>query len=130
MKPEDKDKLNECLKILDTTDLGLSLVWLWTWSTIDNILQDETFKAKVTQDQMWEHLCEAVEAGHGFSLEWGAEQHQDDVLEWMINRGWIVDTQWEDDEEEDLCESCESNPKEDPEGKYCTSCRDEFKESE
>ena len=130
MKPEDKDKLNECLKILDTTDLGLSLVWLWTWSTIDNILQDETFKAKVTQDQMWDHLCEAVEAGQGFSLEWGAEQHQDDVLEWMINRGWIVDTQWEDDEEEDLCESCESNPKEDPEGKYCTSCRDEFKESE
>ena len=129
MKPEDKDKLNECLKILDTTDLGLSLVWLWTWSTIDNILQDETFKAKVTQDQMWDHLCEAVEAGQGFSLEWGAEQHQDDVLEWMINRGWIVDTQWED-EEEDLCESCESNPKEDPEGKYCTSCRDEFKESE
>lgn len=130
MKPEDKDKLNECLKILDTTDLGLSLVWLWTWSTIDNILQDETFKAKVTQDQMWDHLCEAVEAGQGFSLEWGAEQHQDDVLEWMINRGWIVDTQWEDEEEEDLCESCESNPKEDPEGKYCTSCRDEFKESE
>ena len=129
MKPEDKDKLNECLKILDTTDLGLSLVWLWTWSTIDNILQDETFKAKVTQDQMWDHLCEAVEAGQGFSLEWGAEQHQDDVLEWMINRGWIVDTQWED-EEEDLCESCESNPKEHPEGKYCTSCRDEFKESE
>ena len=28
MKPEDKDKLNECLKILDSTDLGLSLVWL------------------------------------------------------------------------------------------------------
>jgi hypothetical protein len=26
MKPDDKDKLNECLKILDTTDLGLSLV--------------------------------------------------------------------------------------------------------
>jgi len=25
MKPEDKDKLNECLKILDTTDLGLGV---------------------------------------------------------------------------------------------------------
>ena len=40
MKPEDKDKLNECLKILDTTDLGLSLVWLWTWSTINNIMEE------------------------------------------------------------------------------------------
>ena len=101
MKPDDKDKLNECLKILDTTDLGLSLVWLWTWSTINNILDDKTYKAKVTQDQMWDNLCEAVEAGYGFSLEYGAEQHQDDVLEWMTNKDYIVDTMFEDDEEEE-----------------------------
>jgi hypothetical protein len=101
MKPEDKDKLNKCLEILDTTDLGLSLVWLWTWSTINNILDDETYRAKVTQDQMWDHLCEAVEAGQGFSLEYGAEQHQDDVLEWMTNRDYIVDTMFEEEEDED-----------------------------
>ena len=101
MKPEDKDKLNACLEILDSTDLGLSLVWLWTWSTINNILDDETYKAKVTQDEMWEHLCEAVEAGQGFSLEYGAEQHQDDVLEWMTNRDYIVDTMFEEEEDED-----------------------------
>lgn len=101
MKPEDKDKLNECLAILDKTDLGLSLVWLWTWSTINNILDDETYKAKVTQDEMWDHLCEAVEAGQGFSLEYGAEQHQDDVLEWMTNRDYIVDTMFEQEEDED-----------------------------
>ena len=101
MKPEDKDKLNECLKILDTTDLGLSMVWLWTWSTINNILDDETYKAKVTQEQMWDHLCEAVEAGQGFSLEYGAEQHQDDVLEWMTNRDYIVDTMFEEEEEDE-----------------------------
>jgi hypothetical protein len=101
MKPDDKDKLNKCLEILDSTDLGLSLVWLWTWSTINNILDDETYRAKVTQDQMWDHLCEAVEAGQGFSLEYGAEQHQDDVLEWMTNRDYIVDTMFEEDEEDE-----------------------------
>ena len=101
MKPEDKDKLNECLKILDSTDLGLSLVWLWTWSTINNIFEDETYKHNVTIDDMWGHLCEAVEAGQGFSLEYGAEQHQDDVLEWMMNRDYIVDTMFEEDEEEE-----------------------------
>ena len=101
MKPEDKDKLNECLKILDSTDLGLSLVWLWTWSTINNVLDDDTYKAKVTQDQMWDHLCEAVEAGQGFSLEYGAEQHNEDVLEWMMNREFIVDTMFGDDEQVD-----------------------------
>lgn len=101
MKPDDKDKLNKCLEILDSTDLGLSLVWLWTWSTINNILDDESYKAKVTQDEMWDHLCEAVSAGQGFSLEYGAEQHQDDVLEWMMNRDYIVDTMFEQDEEDE-----------------------------
>jgi len=101
MKPDDKDKLNKCLEILDTTDLGLSLVWLWTWSTIDNILHDETFKAKATRDEMWDHLCEAVSAGQGFSLEYGAEQHHEDVLEWMLNREYIVDTMFEEEEEDE-----------------------------
>ena len=106
MKPDDKDKLNKCLEILDTTDLGLSMVWLWTWSTIDNILKDDSYKANVTMDQMWEHLSEAVSAGMGFSLEYGAEQHQDDVIEWMINRDYISDPfddyEEEDDEEEEV----------------------------
>jgi hypothetical protein len=101
MKSEDKHKLNACLEILDSTDLGLSMVWLWTWSTIDNILKDDSYKAKVTMDDMWGHLCEAVEAGQGFSLEYGAEQHQDDVLEWMLNREYIIDPEWEEEEEED-----------------------------
>ena len=89
MKPDDKDKLNKCLEILDSTDLGLSLVWLWTWSTINNILEDDTYVAKATQEDMWNHLCEAVEAGMGFSLEWGAEQHQEEVLDWMLSLSLI-----------------------------------------
>lgn len=101
MKSDDKDKLNKCLEILDTTDLGLSMVWLWTWSTIGNILEDETYKAKVTKDQMWDHLCEAVEAGHGFSLEYGAEQHHEEVQDWMLSRDYIVDTMFEEEEEDE-----------------------------
>lgn len=91
MKSDDKDKLNQCLEILDTTDLGLSLIWLWTWSTITNVLDDDEWKPIATADEMWNHLCEAVENGMGFSLEYGAEQHQEDVIEWMLNRGYIVD---------------------------------------
>ena len=91
MKPEDKDKLDECLKILDSTDLGLSLVWLWTWSTIRNILEDDDFATTVTPDEMWGHLCAAVKAGDGFSLEYGVEQHQSDIVDWMTNSGFITD---------------------------------------
>lgn len=101
MKPDDKDKLNACLEILDSTDLGLSLVWLWTWSTVNNILDDQEWRPQVTQDQMWDNLCEAVSAGQGFSLEYGAEQHQEDVLEWMLNRGYILDQSEEEEEDKD-----------------------------
>jgi hypothetical protein len=101
MKAGDKEKLNQCLDILDTTDLGLSLVWLYTWSTIKNLMEDEEWECTQTEDQMWDNLCEAVSAGQGFSLEYGAEQHNEDVLDWMMNRDYIVDTMFEDDEEEE-----------------------------
>ena len=101
MKPDDKDKLDKCLEILDTTDLGLSLVWLWTWSTVTDLLSSKNYRAQVTRDQMWDNLCEAVGVGMGFSLEYGAEQHHDDVMEWMLNREYIVDLEWEDEEDEE-----------------------------
>jgi hypothetical protein len=102
MKPADKDKLNKCLDILDSTDLGLSLVWLWTWSTIISTIEDnESWKVSVTRDEMWDHLVSAVESGRGFSLEYGAEQHYDDVTDWMQSNGWITDAMFVEDEDED-----------------------------
>jgi hypothetical protein len=101
MKPLDKDKLNECLEILDTTDLGLSMVWLWTWSTIKNFMRDDEWIVNVTEDQMWDNLCEAVKAGQGFSLEYGSEQHYEEVMEWMVNRDYIQDSSMKEDEDAD-----------------------------
>jgi hypothetical protein len=103
MKSEDKHKLNACLEILDSTDLGLSMVWLYTWSTIKNFLDADSTDWTViaTEDEMWDHLCEAVEAGHGFSLEYGAEHHYEDVQEWMLNRGYMLDPLDEEEEEDE-----------------------------
>ena len=91
MRPDDKDKLNQCLDILDTTDLGLSMVWLWTWSTVKEILTGGDWDQLVSEDEAWELLCEAVESGNGFSLEYGADNHYEEVLEWMFSRGLIMD---------------------------------------
>ena len=99
MKPLDKDKLNNCLEILDTTDLGLSLVWLWTWSTIKNFIESDEWVVNTTEDEMWDHLCEAVKAGQGFSLEYGAEQHYEHVMDWMVSRDYIQDISMLEDED-------------------------------
>ena len=98
MKIDDKDKLNKCLEILESTDLGLSLVWLWTWDSIKWNMDDLDYVCTVTEDEMWDHLCEAVEAGQGFSLEYGAEQLSEDVRDWMFSRGYLVDPEDEDDD--------------------------------
>ena len=99
MKIDDKDKLNECLRILDTTDLGLSLVWLWTWSTVKELLENNGYEQKVSEQTAWDELTKAVESGYGFSLEYGAEQHYEDVRDWMVSQSLIVDL--DDVEEED-----------------------------
>ena len=101
MNAEDKDKLNECIKILESTDLGLSLVWLWTWDVIKYKLQDEDYIAVSTEDQIWDDLCKSVAQGKGFSLEYGAEQLSDDVLDWLMERGHITDPEAEPEEDED-----------------------------
>ena len=98
-KLKENDKLNKCLDILESVDLGLSLVWLWTWDLIKYNMNDDEFTCTVTEDEMWIHLCEAVEAGHGFSLEHGAEQMWDDVREWMIDSGYLLEPEEEEDED-------------------------------
>jgi hypothetical protein len=97
MKAGDKEKLNQCLDILDTTDLGLSLVWLYTWSTIKNLMEDEEWECTQTEDQMWDNLCEAVASGNGFTLEYGSEDHYEGVLEWMTNRDYLIDPEEEEE---------------------------------
>jgi hypothetical protein len=101
MKPEDKDKLNDCISILESTDLGLSLVWLWTWDVIKYNMKDEDFVCTVTEDEMWDHLCKAVDEGRGFSLEYGAEQLSDDVRDWMTDNGYLVDPMDVEEEEDE-----------------------------
>lgn len=91
MQAGNKDKLNKCLEILDSTDLGLSLVWLWTWNIIKDLMEDTEWKCTQTEDQMWDNLCEAVSSGMGFGLEYGAEQIYEDVRDWMFSRDYLID---------------------------------------
>ena len=98
MKIEDKEKLNQCIDILESTDLGLSLVWLWTWDVIKYTMKDSHYVANSTEDEVWEDLCKAVADGHGFSLEYGAETLQEDITDWLMDKGHI---NYPDDIEED-----------------------------
>lgn len=100
MRPDDRMKLDQCLEILDSTDLGLSMVWLWTWSTIQSFHEDKEYSFKVTNDVIWEKLIKAVESGAGFTLEYGAEDHYESVRDWLMENDIMVDMMFETEDEE------------------------------
>ena len=100
-KEGDLERLNHCLTTLESTDLGLSLVWLWTWSTIKSFMEDQEYEFKFNELQVWDKLVEAVGQGHGFSLEYGAEQHYEDVRDWLLEKNIMKDLMFTDEEDED-----------------------------
>jgi len=95
-KPGDMQKLNHCLDTLDSTDLGLSMVWLWTWSTIKSLMEDEQYKFNLSEVELWDRLVTAVADGHGFTLEYGAEDHYEDVTNWLLETGIMIDLMFEE----------------------------------
>ena len=95
-------QLNHIISLLDEMSVGLSLVWLWTWDTIKNYYNDEDLVVR-DEEIVFSALWHAVRDGNGFSLEYGAEQHEEEVREWMFGRDLmkIVDEPWEDEDEDD-----------------------------
>lgn len=86
----DKDKLNQCIDILQSTNLGMSLVWLWTWDLMKSIMDDTDIHVLVSEDEAWEALIKAADKEE-FTLEYGAEEHYDHVRDWMFIAGLVTD---------------------------------------
>ena len=104
MKNDDMNKLNQCLDILDTVDLGFSLVWLWVWSSVVDKLEDGDFDQLVSREEAWDLLVKAVDGGIGFSLTYGADELDEHITDWMIEAGLITDLDedyLEEDEEKE-----------------------------
>jgi hypothetical protein len=91
-------QLNKIIDICSEMSVGLSMVWAWTWSTIRDYYDDEDLIIK-DEETVFAALWHAVREGRGFSLEYGAEQHSDEVREWMFDQELMALA--EDEEEED-----------------------------
>lgn len=97
----DKDKLNKCLEILDSTDLGVSMTWLWVWSLIKDNLEDGEWDQLVSEDEAWDMLWRAVGSGVGFTMDYGAEDLWEHVMGWMIEEGMIKEFEEEEEDNGD-----------------------------
>ena len=104
-------KLNEMIEMCSELTVGLSMVWLWTWSTIKDYYDDYDLIVK-DEDTVFAALWQAVADGRGFSLEYGAESHEEEVREWMFDlelMSLAEDEEEEEEEDEDDLPDMESN---------------------
>ena len=105
-----KMQLDQMVNTLNGMDVGLSLVWLWTWDLIrdkyeqyskDDLDSDLTITDGTTLDTIWDKLWTKVPAS--FTLEYGAEYMDEAVTDWMIDNDFLValdDDGWLDEDED------------------------------
>ena len=106
-----KMQLDQMVNTLNGMDVGLPLVWLWTWDVIRDKYNSYEFIKEyndymitpgTTLDIIWEKLWEKVPAD--FTLEYGAEYVDEAITDWMIDNNFLVlldDDGWLDEDEDD-----------------------------
>jgi len=106
-----KMQLDQMVNTLNGMDVGMSLVWLWTWDLIRDKYESYEFITEdsdycitpgTTLDIIWDKLWEKVPAD--FTLEYGAEQMDEAITDWMIDNNFMVlvdDDGWLDEDEDD-----------------------------
>lgn len=108
--PQIKMQLDQMVNQLNNMPIGMSLVWLWAWDLIRDKyktyefvdeMSDYIVTSGTTLDIIWEKLWNSPPSD--FTLEYGAEQMDEAVLDWMIDNEFLAileEDAWLDEEEE------------------------------
>ena len=72
-------------------------------------MEDTEYRFEFSEQEVWDKLAKSVETGHGFSLEYGAEQHYEDVRDWLTDNDIMTDLMFEEDEEDEGEEEDDDN---------------------
>jgi hypothetical protein len=108
--PQIKMQLDQMVDHLNNMPIGMSLVWLWVWDLIRDKYKNYEFIDEMsdyvvtpgtTLDIIWEKLWGNPPSD--FTLEYGAEQIDEAILDWMIDNEFLsaVDEDgWLDEEGE------------------------------
>lgn len=108
--PQIKMQLDQMVNQLNNMPIGMSLVWLWAWDLIRDKYKTYEFVDEMsdyivtngtTLDIIWEKLWNGPPSD--FTLEYGAEQMDEAVLDWMIDNEFLAileEDAWLDEEEE------------------------------
>jgi len=94
---KEMNKLDKILKLVDKVDLYPPMIWLYTWSEIDDFIRNNSDYAPLASRE--DIFMALVEDEVSFSLEGGSEAHYEDVKDWLLSAGLMKDILDEDDDE-------------------------------
>ena len=107
-----KMQLDQIVNTLNSVDVAMSLIWVWAWDLIRDKYQSNEFITEgseyvvstgVTLDVIWNKLWESPPSD--FTLESGAEQMDEAVMDWMIDNNFLAvleEDDWLDEESSDV----------------------------
>lgn len=83
-----------------------SLVWVWTWDvalyTLSDFKEDPEYKVNFTKEEVWAKFWQDADQ-NDFSLDFGVEDLQEAVRDWMIDKEIVTEAL--DENDEDVVES-------------------------
>ena len=83
-----------------------SLVWVWTWDIVRDLYRniqagsEEEYCVTMEEEEVWQLFWEQADK-NGFTLEYGTEDLDEHIRDWMIDQSIIELVQEEEDEDED-----------------------------
>jgi hypothetical protein len=104
-------KLNQIISQINDLDVFPSLVWVWCWDVVKDkldthspgkdseYLTNQTF----TEEDVWWMFVQDLDK-NSFSLEYGAEDLDEAIFDWMTERDILVsldEDTWLDDQDSD-----------------------------
>lgn len=87
---------------LSSMPIGVPLVWLYVWDVIKNsydVMSHDEGYTKANPDYSIDDVWDLLWSSPVFSLEWGVEQLDEEIRDWLIHNEFIVEQEEEGEAE-------------------------------
>jgi hypothetical protein len=95
-------QLDQIINQITSLDIGFPLTWVYVWDMVkyrySSMSEDNGFHM-ANPDKTIDDVWQALWANPRFTLEYGIEQLDDDIADWLIEHKFIVE--WEEGLEEE-----------------------------
>ena len=101
-------ELDQMISKLGELNVGVPLVWLYVWDVITNsydVMSDDDGYTMANPNKSIDDVWDLLWSSPVFTLEYGVEQLDEEIRDWLIDNEFIIDCSELDGESEDMLQS-------------------------